>query len=74
MTKSYENLKEEVLIKQNVKLAYDEYKDTYKKVPKGITKLKTEILLAHGDLHHIWMLSIRFFGNITKSVNAKKRR
>lgn len=63
---------EMVLMKIEVKMAYEEYKERYKKVPAGLTKLKTQILLST-DHSYITMLKARFFGNITKSLNAKKR-
>lgn len=66
------NLNEMVLIKQNVKLAVDQYQKAYKKTPKGILKLANEILLSD-DIKTIKTLAPRFFGNITKSLNAKKR-
>jgi len=60
-------------IKQNVKIAYEEFEKKYKKSTKGISNLKTEIMLSN-DLKEIQNLTARFFGYITKSIRAKKLR
>jgi len=60
-------------IKQNVKLAFDEFVSKYKNASKGISELKTMIILSN-DLKEIKLLEGRFFGYITKSLRAKRER
>jgi len=68
-----EKTSEILIIKQNVKLAFDEFISKYKNASKGISELKTMIILSN-DLREIKLLEGRFFGYITKSLRAKKER
>jgi len=65
------NHQEIVAIKNNVNIAFEEFKSKYKKVPKGIAEIKTKILLSN-DFKEIKLLENKFFGYITKSLRAKK--
>jgi len=64
--------KEIVAIKENVKIAYEEFKGN-KKPTEGITNLKTRIMLSN-DLKEIKNLTTSFFGYITKSIRAEEMR
>ena len=61
-----------VLLKQEMKLAIDQFKVTYKKVSKGIEKIYTEANLTN-DLKEVQRLHARFFGYIQKSKKAKEK-
>jgi DNA mismatch repair ATPase MutS len=65
------NYEESFAIKESVKLAFEEFKSAYKKVPRGITEIKTTIMLTN-DLNKIKLLESKFFGYILKSTKAKK--
>ena len=62
-----------VAMKLHVKLAFDEFKARYGKVPEGIENLKTTVLMSNNP-REIEQLGGRFFGYIFKSMNAKKLR
>lgn len=59
-------------LKQEMKLAIDQFKIAYKKVSKGIEKIYTEANLTN-DLKEVQRLHSRFFGYLTKSKNAKEK-
>lgn len=59
-------------LKQEMKLAIDQFKIAYKKVSPGIIKIYTEANLTN-DLKEIQKLHTRFFGFIKKSKNAKDK-
>lgn len=61
-----------VALKQEMKLAIDQFKEAYKKVSKGIKKIYTEANLTN-DLKEVQKLHSRFFGYLTKSKNAKEK-
>ena len=70
MTKENDLLR--VALKQEMKMAIDQFKVVYKKVSKGIEKIYTEANLTN-DLKEIQRLHSRFFGYLTKSKNAKEK-
>ena len=70
MTKENDLLR--VALKQEMKMAIDQFKVAYKKVSKGIEKIYTEANLTN-DLKEIQKLHSRFFGYLTKSKNAKEK-
>ncbi len=61
-----------VALKQEMKLALDEFKKSYKKISKGIEKIYTEANLT-SDLKEVQKLHIKFFGYILKSKKAKDK-
>jgi len=61
-----------IALKQEMKMAIDQFKVTYKKVSKGIEKIYTEANLTN-DLKEVQKLHVRFFGYLTKSKNAKEK-
>jgi len=61
-----------VALKQEMKMAIDQFKVAYKKVSKGIEKIYTEANLTN-DLKEIQRFHSRFFGYLTKSKNAKEK-
>jgi len=61
-----------VTLKQEMKMAIDQFKQAYKKVSKGIEKIYTETNLTN-DLKEVQKLHARFFGYLTKSKNAKEK-
>lgn len=61
-----------VLLKQEMKMALDQFKVTYKKVSKGIDKIYTEANLTN-NLKEIQKFHTRFFGYLTKSKKAKDK-
>ncbi len=61
-----------VALKQEMKLAIDQFKVVYKKVSPGIQKIYTEATLTN-DLKEVQKLHNRFFGFIKKSKNAKEK-
>ena len=61
-----------VALKQEMKMAIDQFKVAYKKVSKGIEKIYTEANLTN-DLKEIKKLHSRFFGYLTRSKNAKEK-
>ena len=61
-----------VALKQEMKLAIDQFKIAYKKVSPGIMKIYTEANLTN-DLKEVQKLHARFFGFIKKSKNAKDK-
>ena len=61
-----------VILKQEMKIALDQFKKVYKKVSKGIEKIYTEAVLSN-DLKEVEKLYNRFFGFIKKSKNAKEK-
>jgi len=61
-----------IALKQEMKMAIDQFKVAYKKVSKGIEKIYTEANLTN-DLKEIQKFHARFFGYLTKSKNAKEK-
>lgn len=61
-----------VALKQEMKMAIDQFKKEYKKVSKGIEKIYTKANLTN-DLKEVQKLHSRFFGYLTKSKNAKEK-
>lgn len=61
-----------VALKQEMKMALDQFKQAYKKVSKGIEKIYTEANLTN-ELKEVQRLHSRFFGYLTKSKNAKEK-
>lgn len=59
-------------LKQEMKMAIDQFKIAYKKVSKGIDRIYTEANLTN-DLKEVQKLHARFFGYLTKSKNAKEK-
>ena len=70
MTKENDELR--VTLKQEMKMALDQFKQTYKKVGKGTENIYTEANLTN-DLKEVQKLHARFFGYLTKSKNAKEK-
>lgn len=70
MTKEDDLLR--VSLKQEMKMAIDQFKVAYKKVSPGISKIYTEANLTN-DLKEVQKLHTRFFGFIKKSKNAKEK-
>lgn len=61
-----------VLLKQEMKMAIDQFREKYKKVSKGIEKIYTQANLTN-DLKEVIKLHKRFFGYLIKSRNAKEK-
>ena len=61
-----------VLLKQEMKMAIEQFKTAYKKVSKGIENIYTEANLTN-DLKEVQRLHSKFFGYLTKSKNAKEK-
>ena len=61
-----------VALKQEMKLAIDQFKVVYKKASKGIENIYTEANLTN-DLKEVQKLHTKFFGYLTKSKNAKEK-
>ena len=61
-----------VLLKQEMKMALDQFIKVYKKASKGIEKIYTQANLTN-DLKEVQKLHTRFFGYLTKSKNAKEK-
>jgi hypothetical protein len=61
-----------VALKQEMKMAIDQFKIAYKKVSKGILKIYMEANLTN-NLKEVQNLHKRFFGYLTKSKNAKEK-
>ncbi len=59
-------------LKQEMKLAIDQFKVAYKKVSPGINKIYTEANLTN-NLKEVQKLHSKFFGFIKKSKNAKEK-
>ena len=59
-------------IKQDVQLVYKAYLHKYKKIPRGIQELYYDIML-NNDLRLVKKSYAKFYGYITKSINAKER-
>ncbi len=60
------------LMKIEVKLALDIFKERYKKVSKGIEKLYADVILTN-DFSEVENNYKRFFGYIQKSKNSKEK-
>lgn len=61
------------LMKIEMKLALDRFKEIYKKTSKGIIKIYTDAVLSN-DYAEVSRLYARFFGYILKSKRAKELR
>ena len=61
-----------LILKQEMKLALEQFKIVYKKASKGIENIYTEANLTN-DLTEVQRLHKRFFGYLTKSKNAKEK-
>ena len=61
-----------VALKQEMRMAIDQFKEVYKKVSPGIQKIYTETNLTN-DLKKVQELHTKFFGFIKKSKNAKEK-
>jgi len=61
-----------VALKQEMKMAIDQFTVAYKKVSPGIQKIYTEANLTN-DLTEVQRLHTKFFGFIKKSKNAKEK-
>jgi len=61
-----------VALKQEMKMAIDQFKVAYNKVSPGINKIYTEANLTN-ELNEVQKLHARFFGFIKKSKNAKEK-
>ena len=61
-----------ILLKQEMKLALEQFKIAYKKVSKGIEKIYTEAVLSN-DLKEVERLYSRFFGHISQSKHYKEK-
>ena len=61
-----------VALKQEMKMAIDQFTQAYKKVSKGIEKIYTEANLTN-DLKEVQRLHARFFGHIKQSKKAKEK-
>jgi len=70
MTKEEDMLR--VALKQEMKMAIEQFKKSYTKVSKGIESIYTEANLTN-DLKEVQRLHTRFFGYLTKSKNAKEK-
>jgi len=70
MTKDNDLLR--IALKQEMKMALDQFIKVYKKASKGIEKIYTEANLTN-DLKDVKRLHTRFFGYLTKSKNAKEK-
>jgi hypothetical protein len=70
MSENKEELR--VLLKQEMKLALDQFKIVYKKASKGIEDIYTEANLTN-ELEEVKKLHSKFFGYLKKSKNAKEK-
>ncbi len=70
MTKENDELR--VILKQEMKMALDQFKQVYKKASKGIEKIYIEANLTN-DLKEVQKLHTKFFGYLLKSKNAKEK-
>jgi len=61
-----------VILKWEIKMAFDQFKVVYKKVSKGIANIYVEANLTN-DLKEIQRLHSKFFGYLTKSKKAKEK-
>jgi len=61
-----------VLLKQEMRMALEQFIKVYKKASKGIEKIYTEANLTN-DLKEVQKLHTKFFGYLTKSKNAKEK-
>ena len=61
-----------VALKQEMKLAIDQFKVTYKKISPGINKIYTEANLTN-DLKEVQKLHSKFFGHIKQSKYYKEK-
>ncbi len=61
-----------VLLKQEMRLALEQFRQHYKKISKGIEIIYTQAMLST-DSKEIQRLHTKFFGFITKSRNAKEK-
>ena len=61
-----------VLLKQEMKMALEQFIKVYKKTSKGIENIYTQANLTN-DLKEVQKLHTRFFGYLTKSKNAKEK-
>lgn len=61
-----------VALKQEMKLAIDQFKEVYKKVSDGIKKIYTEANLTN-DLKEVQKLHTKFFGHIKQSKYYKEK-
>jgi len=66
-----ENLR--LTLKQEMKLALDQFKLVYKKASKGIEKIYTDAVLSN-DFNEVKKAYSKFFGYILKSKRAKELR
>jgi len=61
-----------ICMKIEVKLAYERFKSYYKKIPKGIEEIYTELLLSN-DFKEIERLYSKFFRYIKTSKHYKDK-
>jgi len=61
-----------VLLKQEMKMAIDQFKTAYKKVSKGIEKIYTDAILSN-DLKEVQKQHSKFFGHINQSKHYKEK-
>jgi len=61
-----------VMMKLEVKLALDVFKEKYKKISKGIENIYADLTLTN-DFNEVEKHYKRFFGYIQKSKNAKDK-
>ena len=61
-----------VLLKQEMKMALEQFIKVYKKTSNGIENIYTQANLTN-DLKEVQKLHTRFFGYLTKSKNAKEK-
>ena len=59
-------------LKQEMKMAIDQFKQAYKKVSKGIDKLYTEANLTN-ELKEVQRIHTKFFSSIKTSKSAKDK-
>ena len=61
-----------VLLKQEMKMAIDQFRLIYKKVSPGIEKIYTEANLTN-NLKEVQKLHARFFGYVQQSKKSKEK-
>ena len=59
-------------LKQEMKMALEQFIKVYKKASKGIENIYTQANLTN-NLKEVQKLHARFFGYLTKSKNAKEK-
>lgn len=59
-------------LKQEMKIAFEEFKRAYKKVTKGVEKIYSQALLS-GELKEVQKLHSKLFKHISQSLTWKNK-